>query len=115
MQFNDTKGDDMNFHIVDYQATPSGYYQIAFRTDDNRTIVVTQEGRGGCNLYQPFHMKPELMEWLDQHREPCAGYLERIDFPDLANLVRNKEGEWEDTVVMGLCDMIDLGRITVEG
>lgn len=101
--------------IVDYQATPSGYYQISFRNDEGHTIVVTQHGRGGCNLYQPHTMKPELLEWLDQFSLRTIFHLEKMGLDDLANVVRNKDNEWEDSVVLTLCDLIDMGRIRVEG
>jgi hypothetical protein len=106
------------FTIVDYQATPSGYYQIAFRDAEGQTIVATQHGRGGSNLYSyppqhPIHVA--FTKWLDDNASLAVGYLEKIGFPDLAQVVKERGMEWEDSVVMSICDLIDMGKIRIAG
>lgn len=105
------------FTIVDYQATPSGYYQIAFRNANGQTIIATQHGRGGCNHYtQPYGpIKDELDKWLEENAALVVKYLIAIGFEDLADVVLKKENEWQDTVVMSICDLIDIRKVRVQG
>jgi hypothetical protein len=101
--------------VVDFQATPSGYYQISFRNDEGQTIVVTQHGRGGCNIYQPANLKPELLTYFESVAPDAIAYLSASGFPELAQAVRDRENEWEDSVALSIADFIDLGTIRIEG
>lgn len=100
------------YSIVDYQATPSGYYQITFRGDDG-TVTVTQEGRGGCNLYSMRTLAFD--KWLANNAWLAVAFYRRTQFDWAVHAIENREVEWEDHVVMAICDMIDLKILTVRG
>ena len=103
------------FDIVDYQATPSGYYQIAFRSS-NGTIVATQHGRGVCNMYSDYgKMFEEFKAWLASNDVPATLYLVNDGFPDLAKTIRDRGPEWYDIIVMSMCDWIEMGVMSVRG
>lgn len=103
-------------NIIDFQATPSGYYQITFRNDAGQSVIVTQEGRGGCNHYTYPNglIKDEFHRFLDTMSHAAISYLRR-DYPELADAILDRENEWEDTVCMAIADLIDLGKIRVNG
>lgn len=106
-----TKG----FTVVDYQATPSGYYQISFRNVAGQTITATQHGRGGCNFYTPHTLKAELDEWLDANAQIAIDGMNEMGFPELAQTVETRGVEWYDIVVMAIADAIEMRRIRVAG
>lgn len=101
--------------IIDCQATPSGYYEIAFRERaTGKTIRATQTGRGGCNLYSPL-IDESFRAWLRHNEHLAIEYLNHINFPDLAKAVNEHENEWEDTAVMCFVDWVEMGIVRVEG
>lgn len=103
-----------DYSIVDYQSTPSGYYQITFR-GDGELVVVTQTGRGGCNYYSS---RPASFDkWLADNAWLAMSFYRRLgdDFMWMLPIIENREFEWEDHVVMAICDMIDLRLVTVKG
>jgi hypothetical protein len=103
------------FTVIDYQSTPSGYYQMAFRSANGGTIVSTQHGRGGCNLYTPYTLLEELKNWLWENRQLAIDGMVEMGFPSLAAAIQDKESEWYDIVVMGIADSIELRRLSVQG
>ena len=103
------------FTVIDYQATPSGYYQISFRSTDGRAITATQHGRGGCNMYSPFFMLEEFKTWLDSNAQIAVDEYTAMGFDDLAQTVRDRGLEWYDMVVTAICDGIDMRKIRVGG
>lgn len=104
------------YSVSDYQSTPSGYYQITFR-GDGEIVVVTQTGRGGCNYYSPSPRPASFDKWLDDNAWLAIAFYRRLggDFMWLVSAIESRETEWEDHVVMGICDMIDLRLLTVKG
>jgi len=105
------------FTVVDYQSTPSGYYQVSFRHPDGSTIIVTQEGRGGCNHYTSPNrpLKDELMVWLGANDGIAIEQMDMMGFHELSVGVQQREIEWEDTVVMAIANAIEVGVLSVEG
>lgn len=103
------------FTITDFQATPSGYYQIAFRNTRNETIVSTQHGRGGSNFYTPHTLKADLDEWLASNAQIAIDLLTELGFPDLAKAIIERSWEWQDSIVMSLADLIDMNELRIEG
>lgn len=104
------------YSVTDYQSTPSGYYQITFR-GDGEIVVVTQTGRGGCNHYSPSPRPESFDKWLADNAHLAIAFYRRLGegFTWLAPAIENREIEWEDYVVMAICDMIDLRLLTVKG
>jgi len=41
--------------------------------------------------------------------------MTRLGYPELGQDVTNKVGEWEDTIVLSIVDLIEMGRIRVQG
>jgi hypothetical protein len=103
------------FTVVDYQATPSGYYQISFRSSDGRTITATQHGNGGCVLYTPRIWEDELFTWLQSNEQAAIDHLNRLGYPELAQAITDKESEWEDSVVLSIVDLLELVMVRVQG
>lgn len=100
------------FSIVDYQATPSGYYQIAFRSADE-FVTVTQLGRGGCNQYSS--RSDAFNKWLDDNANLAVTAFREMGMPALAQNVADRDIEWEDSVILTIADLIEMRILTVTG
>lgn len=105
----------MEFTVIDYQATPSGYYQISFRSLGGETLVCTQYGRGGCNFYTPIYLMEEFKTWLESWDELAIEAMRAMGYPELAQTVVDHDAEWYDIVVMAIADAIESGTMKVEG
>lgn len=105
-----------DFTVVDCQTTPSGYYQIAFRSKaTGHTVTATQHGRGGCVEFTPRDWEEELFTWLAKIDQVAVDHLTKLGYPELATAVVNRENEWEDSVVLSIVDLIEMGKIRVQG
>lgn len=104
------------FTVVDCQTTPSGYYRIAFRSaTTGHTVTATQTGQGASVLYTPRDWEEELFTWLEGNKAIAVNHLRRLGYPGLANDILKQAGEWEDSVVLSIVDLIEMGRIRVQG
>lgn len=104
------------FTVIDYQATPNGYYSISFRSTDGRTVIATQTGRGGCNSYVGVGgILPQFDVWLGANDGIAIDQFDTLGFHDLAVGVAQRENEWQDTVVLAIANAIELGVLSVEG
>ena len=105
-----------DFTVVDCQTTPSGYYLIRFRSKaTGHTVTATQHGNGGSVLYSPRDWEEELFVWLEANSSVAVTHMTRLGYPELGQDVTNKVGEWEDTIVLSIVDLIEMGRIRVQG
>lgn len=101
------------FKVIDFQATPSGYYQIIFRSDKGETVVVTQHGRGGSNFTTPPLASFEI--WLGANDQMAIDSMDEMGFHDLAVAVAERTFEWQDTVVLAIANAVEMGLVRVEG
>jgi hypothetical protein len=105
-----------DFTIVDCQTTPSGYYLIRFRSKaTGHTVTATQHGNGGSVLYSPRDWEEELFTWLGKNSAIAVNHMRRLGYPELAVDILTKEGEWEDTVVLSIVDLIEMGEVRITG
>lgn len=103
----------MTYSVTDYQATPSGYYRLMFRSTDGHVVIVTQDGRGGCNTYT--NRTDAFDKWVEDNALMAATFYRRIDLEWAAQVIADREFEWEDSVVRAIADMIEMGIMSVKG
>lgn len=117
-----------NFKVVDYQATPSGYYLIRFRDKDGNDVVVEQTGKGGCNRYHCAYpaLTDSFDSWLSDNAHLFIGFWEgrakvtRDDYDQqmalsFAQAIRERRTEWQDVCMLIICEGIERRAIPVEG
>lgn len=102
-----------DFSVTDYQATPSGYYQLSFRSREGQVVTVTQEGRGGCNIYTP--RSGDFYNWLNANAGVAIAFYRSVSVEWAAHAIEEREVEWEDHVVMAIADMVEMRLLSVKG
>lgn len=114
------------YFVTNFEATSTGYYHLMLAGSDKdgttRMVSVEQSGQGGCNLYR-YEVSSDMGmnwhadtaahfdAWLATNADMAITTMTELGFEDLAAAVQNRDSEWQDIVIMAICDAIETRKI----